>query len=107
MALKVRIIRDVAGLDQLEGAWTGPVGGSEAGTIFASFPWNLAWWHTFGGGKQLFVLAAAEEDGQVRGIAPLMLRQAGLLRKLEFIGTGLSDTGDFVLDASHAEEAAK
>jgi CelD/BcsL family acetyltransferase involved in cellulose biosynthesis len=107
MALEVKIIRDEAALGQLEEAWTSLLGGSEAGTAFASFPWNLAWWHAFGSGKRLYVLVAADSDGQVRGIAPLMLRRAGLMRKLEYIGTGLSDTGDFVLDASHAEEAAE
>ena len=32
MALEVKIIRDEAGLEQLEGAWTRLLGGSEAGT---------------------------------------------------------------------------
>ena len=35
-----------------------------------------------------------------------MLQQSGLTRKLEFIGTGLSDTGDFVLIRSCAEPVA-
>ena len=107
MALVVRIIREEAGLVGLKRHGPACLASRQTGTIFASFPWNLAWWHAFGGGKRLFVLVATDESGQVRGIAPLMLRQAGLLRKLEFIGTGLSDTGDFVLDASRAEKAAQ
>ena len=97
MQYQVRVVRDEAGLVQLEEAWTHLLTRSNA-TIFASFPWNLAWWHTFGGDKRLYLLVATDPTGQVHGIAPLMLSRLGPLRKLEFIGTGLSDAGDFVLD---------
>lgn len=103
MEYKVKVVRDEAGLRQLEDGWARLLGESQAGSIFASFPWNLAWWHSFSGGKSLFVLVASDQAGRVCGIAPLMLHRAGALRKLEFIGTGLSDTGDFVLDEGCAE----
>jgi CelD/BcsL family acetyltransferase involved in cellulose biosynthesis len=79
---------------------------SRIGSIFSSFPWNAAWWHAFGGNR-LYIMVATDAAGQARGIAPLMLGRNGPLRKLEFIGTGLSDTSDFVLDAECAEPVAQ
>lgn len=106
MEYRVRVIRDERGIAKLSQAWTSLMLRSNA-TVFASYPWNLAWMRAFGADKQLYVLAAVDAGGEVRGIAPLMLSRTGPLRKLEFIGTGLSDAGDFILDAEHAAGAAE
>ena len=45
MEYEVKAIQDEASLAQLEEAWTRLLGASPAGTIFSSFPWNMAWWH--------------------------------------------------------------
>src|SRR6476661_1380476 len=103
MEYRVRTIRDEAGLERLQGAWDGLLERSRGGSIFSSFAWNSAWWQFFGKGARLYVVVVSGPEGQVCGIAPLMLRWVGLLRRLEFIGTGLSDAGDFVLDPDHAE----
>lgn len=103
MDYQVTVVQNVEGLRGLEEQWSHLLDHSQAGSIFASFPWNLAWWHAFGGDKRLYVLVASDTAGQVRGIAPLMLVRQGSVRKLEWIGTGLSDTGDFVLDESCTE----
>src|SRR5690349_12091745 len=103
MEYRVRVVQDGAGLSALEEAWDELLGGSGAATIFASYGWNIAWWHAFGHGKRLYVVVAEDAGGRVRGIAPLMT-SIGPVRKLEFIGTGLSDTGDFVLDGECADE---
>ncbi len=106
MEYEVTLVRDEAGLVQLENAWAHLLDRSHA-TIFASFPWNLAWWHAFGQDRRPFVLVAADPAGELRGIAPLMLSHAGPLRRLEFLSTGLSDAGDFVLDQEHALPVAQ
>jgi CelD/BcsL family acetyltransferase involved in cellulose biosynthesis len=106
MEYGVRVVRDEAGLDALQDGWGELLGGSPAATIFASHGWNTAWWQSFGKGKRLYVVVAQDGEGHVRGIAPLMMR-AGPVRRLEFIGTGLSDTGDFVLEEESAEEVTR
>lgn len=104
MEYQLTVVRHEGDLQCLEEQWTRLPAHSQAGSIFTSFPWNLAWWHSFGGdkGRSLFVLVATGKDGETLGIAPLMLVRYGSVRKLEWIGTGLSDTGDFVLDESCA-----
>jgi CelD/BcsL family acetyltransferase involved in cellulose biosynthesis len=103
---RIRLIQDERGVAQLSEAWTHLLSRSNA-TIFASLPWNLAWWHSFGANKHPYILVATDPSGEVRGIAPLMLTRLGPLRRLEFIGTGLSDAGDFLLDADYALPAAQ
>jgi CelD/BcsL family acetyltransferase involved in cellulose biosynthesis len=105
MAYRVWAVRDEAELAQLGKSWDDLLGRSRGGSIFGSFQWNSAWWQFFGKGASLYVLVVSGPGGQVCGIAPLTLRHAGLLRKLEFIGAGLSDIGDFVLDPDHAQGA--
>ncbi|MEO5951113.1 MAG: GNAT family N-acetyltransferase [Chloroflexia bacterium] len=101
MDYRVRVIRDKPGLLHLKDAWERLLARSNA-TIFASHPWALAWWHAFGSDKQLYILVATDPSGDVLGIAPLMLGRLGPLRRLEIIGTGLGDAGDFLLDPDHA-----
>lgn len=106
MDYNIRVVRNEPGLTQLRDTWASLLARSDA-TVFASQPWNLAWWHSFGAGKQLYILVASDATGESRGIAPLMLGHIGPLRKLEFIGAGLSDAGDFVLDKDHALPVAQ
>ncbi len=83
MPYQVKVIRDEEGLVALEEGWTTLLGESRAATIFASFPWNMAWWRAIGGGSSLYAVVAEDSDGQIRGIAPLMLRHVGPLRQGE------------------------
>ncbi len=100
-----RLIHDVAGLHELEDAWTDLLLASPASTVFSSFQWCDAWWRHFGGGKRLNVVTVRDNSGGLVGVAPLMVRRFGPFRKLEFIGTGLSDYGDFVVDPRCAQAA--
>lgn len=69
--------------------------------IFMTFEWIYSWWKHFGKGRNLYVLVASEE-GQIKGIAPLMvskIKNVGIrARKIEFIGMPLSDYSDFIID---------
>src|SRR5689334_2964505 len=108
MDYRVSVVRDSDGLRALEEPWSRLLERSQAASIFTSFPWNAAWWHAFGprAQRRLYVLVAADRSGVVRGIAPLMLAQSSGSRRLQWIGTGLSDTGDFLLDDECAGPAA-
>jgi len=98
MPYYVRLIQDYAGLQQLEQAWTELLLRTQVSTVFSSFQWNSVWWRHFGAGHRLWVLVVSDSSRRIVAIAPLMLRRLGPVRKLELIGTGLSDYGDFVVD---------
>ncbi len=106
MTYQVQLIRSAPDLAALEEAWHGLVAACPTATVFASYPWNAGWWHHFGAGAHLYVPAVYDDTGQLVGLAPLLLRRTGLIRKLELIGTGLSDVGDFVLHPDHSAPAA-
>src|SRR3954454_2471642 len=93
---RVRRITNEADLLELEDAWTDLLLSAEESTVFASFQWNVAWWRHFGAGAALHVVTVCAGDRLV-GLAPLMVRRFGPVRKLEFVATGLSDYGDFLV----------
>jgi hypothetical protein len=130
-ALRIRHIRRLADLLQLEEAWTQLLltsakslgsrvmdPGSQADpaprpTVFASFQWNVAWWRHFGYERaarraraaSLHVLTVWSEGERLVGVAPLMVRRLGPLRKLEFLSTGLGDYGDVLVHPDFARDA--
>ncbi len=97
MKYRVKVIRHDAELHAIESAWQRLLLQAPTATVFASQPWNAVWWEHFGAGAHLSILAVYNGAEELVGVAPLLLRRTGLIRKLELIGTGLSDTGDFVL----------
>lgn len=65
-----------------------------------TFEWLSTWWRHFGTGRQLFVLVFKEEQN-ITGIIPWGIRKVWKertnFRKIEFIGSGLSDWLDFII----------
>jgi CelD/BcsL family acetyltransferase involved in cellulose biosynthesis len=72
---------------------------SESNTIFLTWEWLFAWWQTYSGKKELWLLTV-RESGVLIGIAPLMvktLQKFSLkLRVLLCIGTPQSDIRGFI-----------
>jgi len=79
----------VKNLSLLKNDWNRCI--DETDTIFQTYEWISTWWNIFGKDKDLFLLVI-EQDNRVAGIAPLMMRK----KKLEFIGSPLSDYNDFI-----------
>ncbi|MDQ2807352.1 MAG: GNAT family N-acetyltransferase, partial [Chloroflexota bacterium] len=106
MAYRVQLIRNATDLAASAEAWQRLVRACPTATVFATYPWNSVWWQHFGAAARLYLPAVYDGAGELVGLAPLLLRRTGLIRKLELIGTGLSDVGDFVLHPDHAAPAA-
>jgi CelD/BcsL family acetyltransferase involved in cellulose biosynthesis len=74
--------------------------------IHLTWEWISLWWKHFGGDRELMLLGAIEHD-RVLAIAPLCIRKVGMgtacLRILEFLGTGLSDRGNFLWEPSRID----
>jgi CelD/BcsL family acetyltransferase involved in cellulose biosynthesis len=70
--------------------------------------WLSSWWEVFGGNKRLFLITVTD-GGKVRGIAPLtitkVIAKAGFeLRKLTFVGDGLTDYHDLLIANERRKE---
>jgi len=81
-------------------AWDSLLDRSPAANPFLTFEWISSWWARFGAGRRLFVLAAFDEKGAgLKGVAPFMVSSSAGFRVIEFIGTGLSDRPNFLVEA--------
>lgn len=85
----------------LERVWDQVLEKSKDNDVFSTWEWLWCWWKYFGKGRDLRILIA-KENGNVVGIAPLMLSKyrflhLGKIRKIEFIGTPHSDYNNFIL----------
>ena len=68
-----------------------------------SLEWLLAWWHQFGLGHQLHIVAVASGD-QLLGVLPCYLQQTLFGKQLRLLGTGTvcSDYLGAIVDPSEA-----
>lgn len=99
MAYTIKEIESVDGLMQLKGKWNALLERSETNTVFLTFEWIFSWWKCFGEGKKLFILVVMDGEKLI-AIAPLMITSSKFgitIRKIEFIGTPLSNYNDFII----------
>jgi len=92
--INVEVIRTENALMELKEAWTNLLADMSNPSIFLTWEWITTWWRHYGQDNDLNVLAARDENGEVMGIAPLMLTKTGwgplALRRLVFIGAGIA-----------------
>ena len=90
--------------------WNDLLSQNETNAIFLTHQWISCWMNSLGESKELFVLAAKEDDRLV-GIAPLMIWRKkytlGTARTLEFIGMGESDYCDFIAEPEKKPEIVR
>jgi CelD/BcsL family acetyltransferase involved in cellulose biosynthesis len=80
-------------------AWEELIARCRRATIYQTPEWNAAWWQVFGRGKRLRLLQVWD-GGRLIGLAPLYVnRHFGTpLRRLAFVGTGVSDYLDILAE---------
>lgn len=104
--ISVREVQSSSELSELEGTWNELLARTPSRNVFMTHEWMTTWWEHFGGGRQLLVLVL-EEGREVVGIVPWWIgrteRVGGVLRKVGFLGTGLSDYLDVILPDPTAE----
>src|SRR5262245_6672535 len=76
-----------------------------AANIFLTHDWLATWWRHYGNGNRLYILAVYEGK-ELIGLAPLMIQERRLagvlvLRRVAFLGTGVSDRLDILLAPGH------
>jgi hypothetical protein len=92
--LSVDVITDIAGFAALEHEWRDLYEASPSATPFQTWEWLLTWWEVYGVHGALRLVTARDKDRLV-GALPLMATTHGTLR---FVGTGLSDHLDALID---------
>lgn len=99
--LKVNELTDRSEFENLKDIWNQILEKSRDSDVFSSWEWLWCWWKHFGKGRNLRMFIA-QENGEILGIAPLMLSKYSFLRlgklyKIEFIGCPHSDYNNFIV----------
>ena len=100
--LRVEKIDDFASFLSLKAYWNALLEKSGSDNIFLTFDWLTNWWEVFGEEKELCLLLIRDEEGEIVGIAPLMISRrlpflGRRLREVEFIGSGKCDYHDLIV----------
>jgi hypothetical protein len=98
--LTADVITDVYGFRTLEHEWRTVYETSPLATPFQTWDWLYSWWEVYGEPGKLCLVTARRHDRLV-GALPLMITASGCL---EFIGTGLSDHLDALVDPTMTAE---
>ena len=104
----VEEISTLEGLEALSGSWEEAQARSAPDNVFATFEWAVAWWRHFGAGRRLRVLTLRDGGGPP-SILPLwegpLWRSWTPFRRIQLLGTGLSDRLDLLLGGDPAGNA--
>ena len=92
-------------------AWNHILSHTTAGHVQLTHEWLSSWWEVFGDNNRLSLITVTD-GGQIVGIAPLIISKvigkAGVeLRKLTFVGDGLTDYHDLLVANEKREEIVR
>jgi peptidoglycan/xylan/chitin deacetylase (PgdA/CDA1 family)/CelD/BcsL family acetyltransferase involved in cellulose biosynthesis len=105
--MRIAEIRSEAELQAFRSGWDALLRQSASATIFLTWEWVTAWWAAYGNPGDLRILAALDESGVLRGIAPLrhqtIRRYGQIASALSFIGDGSNDSEylDFIIASGY------
>jgi CelD/BcsL family acetyltransferase involved in cellulose biosynthesis len=104
-ALTVEAVTTSEALEELRAEWLELWLRCPEATPFQSPAWLIAWWKHLGQG-QLWVLSL-RQDQRLVGVVPWFIQQApdSLSRRVLFLGTGLSDYHDALLEPEFTAES--
>jgi len=91
--VKVERITSLEDLDRTQEEWDEFLFSSEQNCIFLTQEWFYSWWKSFSEDNSLEILIFKDENGDIMGIAPLMVKD----KTLQFIASQeVSDYCDFI-----------
>jgi CelD/BcsL family acetyltransferase involved in cellulose biosynthesis len=105
--LEIDLVEDGARFAALEEEWEELYRHCPAATPFQSWAWLYSWWEHYGGDYELRLVTVRNEDGLLVGLLPLMLERGGLLRRLLFVGSGITDYLDVLVREGWEREVAR
>jgi Acetyltransferase (GNAT) domain len=99
-ALNVEVTSDVDAFRALEDPWRALHAACPQATPFQTWEWLFTWWEFYGPPGTLRLVTVRHDDRLV-GVLPLMVTGRG---RLQFVGTGLSDHLDALIDPAFGDE---
>ncbi|MCU0595709.1 MAG: hypothetical protein MUC98_09645, partial [Desulfobacterota bacterium] len=99
----VQEINTLKDLEALAPAWRTLLRNAATHTVFQTQEWVSSWWTVYGKGHRPRVLILREGE-EVRGIAPLILKDHGIFRRLTFIGGHRADYSDFIVHRDRPQD---
>jgi CelD/BcsL family acetyltransferase involved in cellulose biosynthesis len=106
---RIERLSTVEDLDQIQIHWSQLAESISGIPLFLTWEWSRSWWRHFGDEHRLCVLAAWDENGELAGLAPLMIVQdrLGLMKidRLTFLSNGVAapDHMDMLVRSGHEE----
>jgi CelD/BcsL family acetyltransferase involved in cellulose biosynthesis len=97
----------------LRADWDALVTADPTASVFLTWEWLHSWWEVYGAKRQLFVLLAKDDQGRLRGIAPLMKCWTRIgpvpVRTVQFISahSTASEYLDFISAQDDKEQVAR
>jgi len=95
--MKVVEIRSEGDFRELRTAWNDLLSLSSGASTFLTWEWTWAWWSAYGVPGELRILAISDDQGVLRGIAPLRCgtakRYGQKVAALSFLADGSNDSG--------------
>ena len=101
--MAIQEINTLKDLEALAPAWRNLLRNAATHTVFQTQEWVSSWWAVYGMGHRPRVLILREGE-EVRGIAPLILKDYGVFRRLTFIGGHRADYSDFIVHRDRPQD---
>ena len=103
----ISIVENAQAFATLEQEWNDLYHDSLLVTPFQSWAWLYSWWQSYGKRYKLQLIMVRNGQGLLIGILPLMLEHRRGIRRLLFVGTGLSDYLDVLARKGCEAEVAE
>lgn len=100
------MIEIIESFSQLENIWNILLQNSNSNNPFLTFQWQKTYWRYFAGNKKLFIITIKNKE-KIIAIFPLMITTNLGFKKIQFIGTSISDYLDFIIEKGKEEESIK
>src|SRR3989338_6121715 len=90
--MQVEIVKEEKFRD-LKIEWDQLLSLSSTNAVYLTWEWLFTWWEIFGDDRRELFIIAVRENGQLIGIAPLIIHNVEdfnlfTFRRIEFLGTG-------------------
>lgn len=66
-----------------------------------SYVWMNNWWNCFkDNNRELYIISVYDINGKIVGLSPMYIEKKVIIRQLKFIGSGLTDFGEVMIDVN-------